>query len=77
MSETIKDKVYSMSTPEILSEAKSILEDNGIEGWNFKSGKYVIKDKIKALQISLEILKEAEYRKDLRNIFGNMNIGID
>lgn len=46
MSDTIKEQVYAMKTPEILSKAKGIL-------------------------------KEAEYRKELRNIFGNMNMNID
>lgn len=66
-----------MKTPEVLNKAKNILKENKIRGWNFKMGKYIVRDKIKSLQMDLAILEEGEYRKGLTDLFGTTDIDID
>lgn len=40
-------------------------------------GKYIVRDKIKSLQMDLAILEEGEYRKGLTDLFGTTDIDID
>lgn len=75
--ETIKEHVYNMRTPDVLSETKRIFKENGIRCWNFKKAKQHLNEKLNALKMDLAILDEGEYRKGVMGRFGTTDIDID